>query len=446
MFNYLFAKKFGGAFIVRIEDTDQERSSIEYESVIFEALAWLGFTPDEGPNEGGNFGPYRQSERNERGIYKKELEKLLHSDGELHAFICTHPAAGDENTLLHHCDQLDAREYKHGGIIRLHVPDLKEPIIVQDKVRGQVQFLMSDVGDFSIAKDLDTPLYNFAATVDDHAMQITDVIRGEDHLANTPKQMLLNRTLGYTDPNFYHLPLLLGPDRSKLSKRHGATSVAEFKAAGYLPEALVNYLALLGWNPGTEQEIFSPAELMAAFSIEKVHKSGAIFDRSKLDWLNGEYIRQMPVGELTARLLPFLKNLPLGAVSQEKLEAIVALEQPRLKKLSEIGERVRFYFEPPRVAFDLLQWKGMTEDEVISSLEASIEILNNLLSQKKDQRTDIERALLNAAAKMGDRGKLLWPLRAALSGAPASPGPFDIVELLGIPESIERLRRVKNGI
>lgn len=448
LFNYLFAKKHGGVFVLRIEDTDLERSDKKYEKDIFKGLRWLGIEPDEGPEQGGPYGPYRQTERT--GAYKKYLEKLL---ADAKAFYCFHSERKreeeKENLLaakrppLHLCeyrtmDPQEARmltEANPNYIIRFKTPAGRK-IIFHDLIRGDVSFDSGLLGDFSIAKKTDAPLYHFAVVVDDEEMKISHVIRGEDHIANTPKHILLAEALGFPLPLYAHLPLLLGSDRSKLSKRHGAMSVNEYREQGYLPEALFNFLALLGWHPKDDQEIFSKEQLEDAFSLEDVQKSGAVFDIQKLDWMNGEYIRTKSVAELTDLCIPFF-----GADASEKdrayLEKVVALEQPRLKKLSEIGERTAYFFSPPEYDKESLRWKAMTDQEIGASLDRA----KNLLADYSPPiiKENLEKIFLDAIGD-GDKGILLWPLRVALSGKKASPGPFEIMEILGMEESLARIR------
>ena len=382
LFNYLFAKQQGGQFIIRIEDTDIERSKPEYEKNIFEGLRWLGIDADESPEVGGPFGPYRQSER--IGIYRKYIEQLL---AESEAFYCFHSEKeleDEKNNLLaakrpplHLCeyrtmDPVEAatlKDVKSDYIIRFKTPAGRK-IGFADLIRGELSFDSDLLGDFSIAKRPDIPLYNFAVVADDYEMRISHVIRGEDHIANTPKQILLAEALGFTQPVWAHLPLILGPDRSKLSKRHGATSVDEYREQGYLPEALVNFMALLGWNPGGEREIFSKEELIREFSLEKVQKSGAVFDVKKLDWINGEYIRRLPPEELLKRANTFLpSNYTLYPIPYTL--HVLVLEQPRLHKLSEIGERTDYFFRPPEYDKELLRWKDMSDEYISVSLKRS---------------------------------------------------------------------------
>jgi len=454
LFNYLFAKKHGGIFVLRIEDTDIERSEKKFEKDIFEGLKWLGIDADESPEVGGLYEFYRQSERTQD--YTRAIQKLLESDS---AFYCFHGAEELEKEkdelmaakkpILHVCEYrtLDMKEaellteVKSSFIIRFKTP-MGKTVLFNDLIRGDVQFESDLIGDFSIAKRVDVPLYNLAVVVDDEAMKISHVIRGEDHIANTPKQLLLIEALGFERPIYAHLPLVLDKDRSKMSKRDGATSIIEYREAGYLPDALFNFIALLGWNPGTDQEIFSREELISNFSLEKVQKSGGVFDLTKLDWMNGEYIRKAHVKELTEMCMPYLAAS--GFVQDqpmEKIERVVALEQPRLKKLSEITEKVDFFFKAPEYEKDLLTWKSMTEDEIRSSLGVAI----MLLEENRDKElVEIEKIFLEKATAMGDRGSLLWPLRVALTGKKHSPGPFEILLILGIDEAIMRLVAAKS--
>jgi glutamyl/glutaminyl-tRNA synthetase len=294
--------------------------------------------------------------------------------------------------------------------------------------------------------------------IDDFEMKITHVIRGEDHVSNTPKQILLQRALNFPQPQYAHLPLILGPDRTKMSKRHGPVSVSQYREAGYLPEALANFMALLGWNPGTEREIFSLDELTGEFDIGKVQKSPAVFNIEKLNWMNGYYIRQKPPGELTKLCLPFLEKNNLIKIQNTRyqipdtnesvdfawLEKIVGLEQSRLKTLGEIGERTGFFFAkelkyPP----ELLKWKNMSPDEISASLDKSYKILSDI--KTKDFNAQNLKNILTAEAEaMRDRGKLLWPLRVALCGLRESAGPFEIAEILGREKCLERIQKAMN--
>ena len=457
LFNYLFAKRLGGTLILRIEDTDRERSKKEYEQDILNGLTWLGIDIDEGLERGGSHGPYRQSERTT--IYKRYLAQLL-SEGK--AFYCFHSETEleeegkrllhEKQAPIHACEYRDLdvakaealKQSKSDCIIRFKTP-AKRQVVFHDIIRGDVSFATNLIGDFSIAKSMDEPLYHLAVVVDDYEMKISHVIRGEDHITNTPKHILLMEALGFAIPQFAHLPLLYGPDRSKLSKRHGATALAEFREAGYLPEAMINFMALLGWNPGGDREIFSREELINQFSLKKVQKSGAVFDVAKLDWMNGEYIRKKSPVELTELCMPYLKDFLQNPNSKiqmtnEYLQKIVTLEQPRLKKLFEIGERAAYFFKPPEYEKELLQWKGMNYQEILASLERSESLLSECTgSVSKDKLEQMFLAVIGG----GDKGALLWPLRVALSGRKASPGPFEIMEILGVEESRARIRTAK---
>ena len=479
LFNYLFAKKNKGKFILRIEDTDIERSDKKYEKDIIENLKWLGLDWDEGPDkdcplntrdcpldtvlesrtvskgqsleasEGQSL--YRQSQRTK--IYQKYIKKLLDSG---QAFWCDHTKEELEKEKKEQMAKKQAPRHicnRRGkakkGIIRFRCPDKK--IVFNDLIRGKLEFDGRLLGDIGIARDEKTPLYNLGAVIDDYEMKISHIIRGEDHISNTPKQILLEQALGFSPPQFAHLPLILGPDKSKLSKRHNAISVSWYKKEGYLPEAMINFMVLLGWNPGTEKEIFSLKELIKEFSLERVQKGGAIFNLQRLDWLNGHYIRQMDLDELTKLCLTYLIQDKLitpvwsqgsntiapdtfgirkykivatkELVNFTYLKKIVALEQERLKKLSEIGELTKFFFlDQLDYPVELLIWKKMTLKQVKNNLD----ILEKTLSKTaKFDRKSLERTLIPLTKKHGS-GELMWPLRVALTWQKASPGPFEI--------------------
>lgn len=459
LFNYAFAKHYGGTFIVRIEDTDIQRSEKKYEHEILEGFRWLGLIADESPEVGGPYAPYRQSERNH--LYKPYLDRLLQEGT---AFYCFHTKdeldqertslIAEKKSPLHRCEYRDTAsteaktlmQTKPESIIRFKTP-LGRIIQFHDLVRGDLRFETDLIEDFSLARNPDEALYNFAVTIDDALMKISHVIRGEEHTTNTPKQILLAEALGFPIPEFAHLPLILGADRSKLSKRHGAMSVLEFRQLGYLPEALFNFLALLGWHPKDDQEIFSKEELIAEFSLEKVQKSGAIFDFKKLDWMNGEYIRKKSIEELAEICLPHLKNflqlsIPNSQFSNEYIKKVIELEQPRLKKLSEIGELTDYFFRAPKYDKQLLRWKIMSDQEIFASLQRSEKIIsqvNNFESEFRSPYADLLKKD-GVSVRAGDIGVIFWPLRVALSGKKASPGPVEIIEILGVKESLKRIK------
>jgi nondiscriminating glutamyl-tRNA synthetase len=465
LFNYLFAKKNQGAFILRIEDTDIERSEPEFEKDILDSLEWLGIAWSEGPiaiaqnqklkikNQKyiGGYGPYRQSARIE--IYKKYLEILLAENKAYYCFCSEEELETQRQYRLSQgqpwryngkCSQLSAKEIKKklsekkSSIIRFKAQAQK--IEFEDIIRGKVEFEGSLMGDFSIARDISSPLYNFAAAIDDFEMRVSHVIRAEEHIANTPKQILVQEALGFPRPKYAHLPLILGPDRSKLSKRHGAKSISELKKEGYLPEALANFMAFLGWNPGTEREIYSLPSLIKEFSLQRVQKGGAVFNIKRLDFINSFYIRQKSVEKLTELCLPYL---PQKETNLDYLKKVAALYQDRLKKLSEIGELTDFFFKD-KLPYqkELLTWKQMGDREVLTSLDNLEEILSKIRIEDWTKE-NLEKILMPQAEKSGDRGILLWPLRVALTGKEASAGPFEIAEILGKDKTIKRINEAK---
>jgi len=474
LFNYLFAKKYNGIFVLRIEDTDRERSKKEWEQDIQENMQWLGIDWQEGPNKPGPFAPYRQSERKQ--IYKKHLEQLLNEgkayycfceQSELDAYRQSLISANKPPLYSGKCRDLPASQIKENivnaksYVIRFKMPAGK--ITFDDILRGPIATDSENFGDIVIAKNLDEPLYNFACVVDDFLMKITHIIRGEDHISNTPKQILLAQALGFTSPKFLHLPLILDQQRAKLSKRNPEimTAVSEYKKQGFLPKALINFLALLGWNPGNQQEIFSLETLINEFSPEKIQKSGAVFNPQKLEWINGMYIRQISLGHLTLLCLPYLINRGLlqeispkeykitatdEKITFEYLCQIVGLYQERLKKLSEISELADFFFKGNLTyGAELLIWKQTTDKELKSVLDK----LTKLLSKIKPldwSKQEIEKIIMPAAGKLKDRGKMLWPMRVALSGQKASAGPFEIAEVLGKEKTLQRVKEAKEKL
>lgn len=465
LFNYLFAKKNKGKFILRIEDTDIHRSEQKWTDEIIEELKWLGIQWDEGPDIDGKFGPYKQSQRLD--IYEKYLKQLLE---EKKAYYCFCTEEELENRRQEQMSRGLAPKYDgkcvkltkeqteknlaegKSSVIRFKVADKK--IKFKDLIRGDVEFDASLLGDVVIAKNLKTPLYHFAVIVDDFLMQISHVIRGEEHLPNTPRQILMQEALGFTRPIYGHLPLLLNLDRSKLSKRQGDVALADYHRQGYLPEAIVNFMVLLGWNPGTEKEFFSLTQLIKEFSIEKVQKAGAIFNIQRLDFLNGLYIREKSIEKLTELCMPYLKASGLlvqGQVSQDKLQKIVDVSRTRMKKLSEISLLCDFFFTDKLVyGKDLLKWQKMSDQEIKNSLLYAEKILSDV---KKWELKEIEQGLIDGAGKFNaennysenNKGFLLWPLRAALSGKQSSPSPFEIAYILGKENTLKRIEEaVKN--
>ena len=395
LFNYLFTKQNRGKMIFRMEDTDKERNKKEYEKDIIENLQWLGIELDF-----KNF--YRQSEHGE--TYKKYIIKLL-----------------EENKV-----------YREGDAVRFKNPNKK--IIFDDLIRGKIEFDTTELKDFVIAKNLEEPVYHLAVVIDDFEMGVTHVIRGEDHISNTPRQILIQEAINAPRPIYAHLPLILAEDRSKLSKReHGeSVSVSYYKNAGYLAEALVNFLALLGWNPGTDQEIFSLEELTEKFDLKKTQKTGAVFNVKKLDWLNKQYIKKMPIKELMKKLLEFLPKEP------DNWEKIVELEKERISKLSDIKEGIGYFFEEPVYDSSLLIWKDSDKEKTAVYLKELVKILCDI-PDDKFTKDSVKNAIWTYTEKQG-RGNVLWPLRTALTGLERSPEPFIVADIIGKEKTINRLK------
>ncbi len=459
LFNYLFAKKNNGRFILRIEDTDKERSEQKWTDEIIEQLEWLGIQWDEGPDIGGEFGPYKQSQRLD--IYEKYLKKLLEEDKAYYCFCTEEELENKRQEQMSRglapkydgkCAHLPQEvikknlEEKKSSVIRFRIKNKK--IKFNDLIRGEVEFNSELLGDVVIAKDFSSPLYHFAVVVDDFLMQISHIIRGEEHLSNTPRQILLIQALGFDQPEYAHLPLMLNTDRSKLSKRQGDVALADYHEQGYLPEALVNFMVLLGWNPGTEKEVFTLAQLVKEFSIEKVQKAGAVFNIQRLDFLNGLYIREKSIDKLTELCVPYLKEAGLlvqGQVSQNKLQEIVEVSKTRMKKLSNIVDLSDFFFQN-KLNYDkeLLAWQKMGDSEIKDSLMFSEKILSDI---KKWDLKNMETELFSASEKFNlekgypekNKGYLLWPLRIALSGKQFSPSPFEIADILGREKTMKRI-------
>lgn len=428
LFPFLFAQNNKGDFILRIEDTDKERSEKRWEDELIKGLDWLGIKWNEGP--------FRQSERGE--LYKKQLDKLIEDGHAYHCFCSKEEVEAQKQHLMGlgeapvyrgKCRDLPketVEKYLKEGkksVIRFRTP-VNQVISFNDIIRGKIDNNTNTMGDFVIAKDFDNFLFNFTCAVDDMLMEISHVIRGEDHIPNTPKQILIINALGAKEPKYAHLPLILGTDKKKMSKRTGKTSLNDYVAEGYLPEAVLNFIAFLGWNPGTTKEMYTMEELINDFSLEKIQKSAAIFNIDKLDWINGLYIREMSLMELTEKCLPYLPQMPI-----EELSKIVALYHERLKKLSEIAELTDYFFKE-KLDYDkeLLRWKDMSDEEIKISLEKTY----NTISEGGD--------VMELANKEDNRGNILWPLRVSLTGKKNSAGPLDIINVLGKEKVLKRIK------
>ncbi len=413
LFNLLFAKGHDGTCILRIEDTDRERSKPAYERELLEGLQWLGIVWEEGPDVGGPHAPYRQSERIPR--YRAALEKLL-SEGK--AFL-------------------------DGEAVLLRV--VPETMVVHDLIRGEVRFPAAAQSDFVIARALDDPLFHLAVVVDDAAMGITHVIRGEDHLSNTPRHLMLQRALGLPTPQYAHVPLLLDLDRKKLSKRTAETGLLAYREAGVLPEAMVNFLALLGWNPKTAEELFTIEDLVERFDLSGVQKGGAMFDLRKLDWLQREHLKRLSLGELAKRARAFCARAEIDVRDATRLERALDVWRERGGKLAEFPEAARFFFEEPQLNATDLPWRGTSSADARDALTFAAEALSTMPVSAWESREALQNAVRDAVDRVGkDRGAVLWPLRYALSGREKSPGPGEIAWVLGKEETARRIEHARS--
>jgi glutamyl-tRNA synthetase len=441
LFNYLFAHKLGGTFILRIEDTDQSRYEASSLGSILEGMRWLGLRWDEGPEVGGDFGPYFQSERLD--LYHRMVQRLIDA-GHAYPCFCTperleqlrqeQRKAGLPTRYDRHCLGLSEAEVKarvEAGevpVIRMKVPEGKTA--ARDLVRGETTFDNSSQDDQVLLKSDGFPTYHLASVVDDHEMQITHVIRGDEWLASFPKHVMLYQMFGWTPPQFVHLPVVLGADRSKLSKRHGAASVLEYRDMGYLPEAMVNFLAFLGWSPGTGEEFFTLERLVPAFELEKIQDSPAVFDVAKLDSVNGQHIRALPTREFAARLEPFVPEL-----SAAMREAAAPLVQERMQRLTEAPGLLNFLVHRPETI----------PDEIIPKkhdLEGTITLLQDLrlLFETAELGEAMEPELRRLADERGWKaGEVFMTLRIALTGSPVTPPLLPSARLLGRSECLVRL-------
>lgn len=454
LFNWLVARHADGTFLVRIEDTDLKRSTKESEENIKDSLKWLGMNWDEGIDVGGPHGPYRQTERLD--LYKKEVQRLL-DEGKAYYCYCSAEEleksrkaqldAGKTPIYDEHCRHLTEEEkarYEAEGrkpVVRLKVR--KDGVFAfDDMVRGHVEFQAAGVGDFIIMKSDGIPVYNFAVVIDDAFMEVTHVIRAEEHLSNTPRQLAIYEALGYKPPKFGHISLILGEDHKKMSKRHGATSVTEYRNMGYLPEAVVNYLALLGWTPKGEQEIFTEEELIKQFSMKRVSSNDAVFDINKLNWINFQYMKKLDADQLYALIFPFLVKAGYvdATVSEEKkdwLKKVIWFMKDHIYFAGQAADELRFFFEdmPKITDGDIIA--VMKEETSGKLLKAFIEDLKAL--ETFDQ-AEIKKCFNACMKAQGIKGKAAYePTRIALTGATQGPGMFEMMELFGREKTMDRL-------
>jgi glutamyl-tRNA synthetase len=461
LYSYILAKQSQGTFLLRIEDTDRERGVPGAIENIVHALTWAGILPDEGVMLGasgeivqhGSKGPYIQSER--LALYREHAERLLES-GHAYRCFCT-PGRLEEMRREQetkklppmydrHCLSLTREEVERRvaagepHVIRMKIPR-ERMVTFADDIRGDMRFHGSTIDDQVLLKSDGYPTYHLAHVIDDHFMEIDLVLRGEEWLSSTPKHLLLFEFFGWQAPRYAHVPLLLNPDKTKLSKRQGDVSVEEYRTKGYLPEALLNFLALLGWNPGTEQEVFSLRELIEQFSLERVQKSGAIFDLEKLKWLQGQWVRRLSLEEFAERVRPFVVEKYPEAAHDLAFPQKVALIQERVTLLTEAAEMLRFFYEEPRVDPDLLAnaKQNVTREMLPDVLRLLRETLD-AQSEKEWTPESLKNAILARASEQKlSTGQVLWPLRVALTGLPYSPGAVEVASALGKKRTLEQL-------
>ncbi|ODN30294.1 glutamate--tRNA ligase [Fervidobacterium thailandense] len=428
LFNWLFARKHGGKFILRIEDTDIERSTRESEQMIMNDLKWLGLYWDEGPDCGGDYGPYRQSERLE--LYKKYAYELVEKG---HAYFAVYDRE-DPKKLLYTTTELPSDGNPFTVVFK--VPEGRT-VAFHDMLKGEIEFSTEHMDDFIILKSNGFPVYNFAVVVDDHLMNITHVLRGEDHISNTPKQLLLYEAFGWTPPQFMHIPLILGSDRTPLSKRHGATAVEHFRREGYLSKALVNYLAILGWS--VEEEIFDYMEKIKDFEPEQISNKNVVFDYQKLEWVNGKHLRALEPEKLSQELKNWLdfvgidEEIPISValICREKVNTLKQLYEFALPFVKDDFEYEREYIE-----------KFLSKPEAVTILEKSIRAFESLQTVTIET---VEQTLRSIASELGlGTNKVFQTIRGAILGRLVTPGLFESIVVLGRDKTLDRLRRTLN--
>lgn len=450
LFNYLFAKHENATFVLRIEDTDLERSKKEYEEMLMEDLKWMGIQWDEGPDIGGEHGPYRQSERLE--IYAKYVDKLLKS-GDAYYCYCGEEelekerekaiAEGRPYRYSGKCRNLKPEErakYETEGIkpvVRFKVPD--KTVIFEDIIRGHVEIDTKEFGDFVIVRQDGMPVYNFVVVIDDALMGITHVIRGEDHLSNTPKQIVIYEALGFNIPKFAHLPIILGEDRTKLSKRHGAVSVRALKDDGFISEAVFNYLSLLGWHPKEEKEILTKEEIIKQFIIEDVNKSPAIFDRTKLRWMNGVYIREiLDLDDITRRAVEFFEGFGYKA-DFDYYKKVMSAIRDSIETFIDIKERAKVFFINEFPFTEEIITEVKSDENFYKVVEIFYNKIKDINSITKE---DFKNITKDIQKEYNIKGKALFhPLRIALTGESSGVGLDILVEVIGVENVKFRINR-----
>jgi glutamyl-tRNA synthetase len=449
LFSWLYARHNGGRFVLRIEDTDETREHPEAIDQIQRSLRWLGLEWDEGPGVGGDYGPYVQSERRPR---HREVAEAFLAEGRAYRCYCTteelaaeraaaqregRPFVYSRRCLALSAEERAAREAAGDpSVIRLRVPDSGE-CVVNDLVRGAVRFEYAQLGDHVIVRSDGVPTYNFANPIDDADMRITHVIRGEDLLSSTPRQVLVHEALRSPVPSFAHLPLLFGPDRKRLSKRHGATSVEELREDGYLAEAVVNFLSLLGWHFDSERELFTLSELIGLFSLERVNPAPAVFDARKLEWMNGVYLRALPTFDLAERLAAFLRERGSPLASQpDRIVEVTPLAQEKIATLAEFEPLCAFLFGP--IEIDQEAWDKVAGHERAAEI---LDAVQRALTATAWGVDEIEAALRGVCEELSLKPRAVFGLvRVAVTGTSISPGLFESIHVLGREETLARLR------
>jgi glutamyl-tRNA synthetase len=451
LFNYLMAKHHNGQYVLRIEDTDQTRKVEGAVQNLIASLKWAGLQHDEGPDVGGPYGPYVQSERLD--IYKKHAQMLIESGDAYYCFCSPEKleamrerqmAAGETARYDGTCRHLSAEEVNakleagEPHVIRLKMPREGETVF-HDLIRGEVRVQNEMVDDQVLVKSDGFPTYHLANVVDDHHMQITHVIRGEEWLLSVPKHLQLYKAFGWEPPKMAHLPLLLNPDRSKLSKRQGDVAVEDYIAKGYLPEALVNYVALLGWNPGTDEEFFTLEELIEKFSLDRVNKSGAVFDINKLNWMNGNYIRKMSPEALVSFLQPFLEKAGADVSDAERTAKIILAVQKKIERGDQVYEAARIFYKDELVITEAEALEIIAAPTAKAVLSSIAEKISNLDELNNDS---FRQVMKEVQKETGIKGAELWkPVRIALTGETSGPELPNVIEIFGKEKVLDFIRQ-----
>jgi nondiscriminating glutamyl-tRNA synthetase len=454
LFNWLYTRSQKGVFVLRIEDTDLKRSHPEYEENILQGMKWLGLDFDEGPGKEGDFGPYRQSERMEAGCYKKHIDRLM-SAGDAYPCFCTDTDIDQEREVA----QKESRPYVYSKkcasltaeeVTKNHESGVKstirfkmqkdEKLRFTDLIRGDITFDLALISDFVIMKSDGSPTYNFAVVADDIDMEISHVIRGEDHISNTPRQIALFKALNARPPKFAHMPMILGEDRSKLSKRHGATGITEYRDQGFLPDAFFNFLTLLGWSPKDGKEILSKSDLVSRFSLKQLSKSNAVFDLTKVKWMNGQYIRKLEKSALFKVVAPFIsdeKKSRLSAYSQDQIENIVFSVRDNLDVLSDIDQHLDVYL------YDDETFKAQISTFSFESTDlTALQLFRESVSGEQEALSSASLngifSIVQEKSGLG-KGKIFKPIRFAASGSKVGPDLKTFLEIIGSSRLIDRL-------